>query len=45
MVLGAIVGVTLLFYVFVATCLYLTPEIPELPGCEEEGSKSSELNS
>jgi hypothetical protein len=45
MVLGAIVGATLLFYVFVAACLYLTPEIPELPGCEEQGSKSSELNS
>ncbi len=41
MVLGTIVGVTLLFYVFVAACLYLTPEKPELPVCEEEGSKSS----
>jgi len=41
MVLGAIVGATLLFYVFVAACLYLKPEMSELPGCEEEGSKSS----
>ena len=39
MVLGTIVGVTLLFYVFVAACLYLTPEMPELPGCEEEDRK------
>ena len=43
MVLGTFVGVTLLFYVFVAACLYLTPEKPELTVCEEEGSKSSEM--
>jgi len=42
MVLGAIVGVTFLFYIFVAACLYLQPELPELPVCEEDGSKSSE---
>lgn len=40
MVLGTIVGVTLLFYVFVAACLYLTSEKPELPVCGENGSKS-----
>lgn len=43
MVLGTIVGAALLFYVFVAACLYLTPERPELSGCEEEGFKSSEM--
>jgi hypothetical protein len=40
--LGTIVGATLLFYIFVAACLYLQPEVPELPVCEKEGSKSSE---
>ena len=43
MELCAIVGVALLFYVFVAACLYLTHEKPELPVCEEDGSKSSEM--
>jgi hypothetical protein len=37
MVLGTFVGATLLFYAFVAACLYLKPEMPELPVCEEEG--------
>ena len=43
MVLGTIVGAAFLFYVFVAACLYLTPEKPDLSGCDEESFKSTEM--
>ena len=36
MEISVFVGITILFYIFVALCLYLSPETPERPGCEEK---------